>query len=90
MVKNQRLQFLSAQEIEVFGIVVRVLRDLLNTLAPIENRKVGSYKFVRDQVNLLAESFPRTWQISNQELNDIQLELRRLRFLVRESFCNAM
>lgn len=85
IISNQRRQNLSAQELDVFRIVLEFLHQLFNALVLTEKCTVESYKFVEDQVKLLIESFPENWQISNQEINDIQLEMRRLRFLVRTS-----
>lgn len=85
-VRKQRKQNMSAQEIEVFGLVLQLLHQLFDALVLIKKQTVKSYRLVKYQVDLLVSSFPKTWQVSNQELNDIQLELRRLRYLVRTSF----
>lgn len=85
-VRNRQRQNLSAQEIEVFGIILDLLCRLFDTLALINNRTVGSYELVKRQVTLLVESFPKMWQISDQELEDIQMELQRLRYMVYNEY----
>ncbi|XP_017480047.1 PREDICTED: NFX1-type zinc finger-containing protein 1-like isoform X1 [Rhagoletis zephyria] len=81
-IRNHRKQILSAQEIEAFRILLDIMSRILKILSLVKSRSVTFYRYVKEQVVMLVEALPTRWQISPQKIADIQLEIRRLNYMV--------
>lgn len=88
LVKNQKRQILSRQEVEAFRIVVQIINQMLVILKTVKLPTVNTYQsLVKNQVAMVVESLLTRGQISNQEVDDIELELQRLSYLAK--LCNV-
>lgn len=83
---KKRKQELSLQEIDAFKVKLDILYQMIEILSSIQNRHTSAYNHVIEQVSLIAVSIPKEWLITKQNLDDLQLEISRLHYLVGLKF----
>lgn len=85
--KRNKKQILSAQEIDACRAVLETIHAMYNILSAfvIQYSRMKKSKFsksVRLQVSIILKAMPSTWCFPKQRINDIQLELLRLEYIV--------
>ena len=75
--RNVNLNF---QELDAFRAQLEILKQIIKILSSLKEDKY--FENLSNEVNLLVTAIPNTWLISKQNLSDIQLELRRLDYMV--------
>ena len=81
--RNVNLNF---QELDAFRAQLEILKQIIKILSSLKEDKY--FENLSNEVNLLVTAIPNTWLISKQNLSDIQLELRRLDYMVMIFFFN--
>ncbi|XP_014216560.1 NFX1-type zinc finger-containing protein 1-like [Copidosoma floridanum] len=81
-VKNKKKQYFSINEMNAFANILDIITDVSNVLKKIQKVDI-SLEFIQNQVKFLVGTLPNKLQISKQNLDDIQLEIRRLHLMVQ-------
>lgn len=79
--KKKQRQVLDVRATEATKITINILQQMFRKLENIEDT-VKIYPWLQDQISMLVQSLSFRGQISNQEIDDIEPELRRLHYMV--------
>ena len=79
---QKRRQNLSTMELDAFKIILKMLKQIFDILLKVDS--ANTFAFIRNQVSMLAQSIPSNWVITKQNITDIQLEISRLNYMVRD------
>lgn len=82
--KNQSfsIQELINSFANAFEIKTNIFQRVWEMLSSMKNQNALTEKLVREQVSLIANSISDEWSITQQNFEDLQLELTRLHYLV--------
>ena len=79
--RNKKRKNLSLQELNVFRIRLDIVGELIEILSLMKFDCIN-IENIRNQVTALVKGIPDCWIMTDQIMNDVQLEFRRLRHMV--------
>lgn len=67
-----------------FRIILEILKKICDILLKVDSS--NTFGFIRNQVSMLAKAIPGNWIwiITNENIIDIQFEISRLNYMVRD------